>query len=81
MCDQAISSVPRRPDASRFAGCTFENHRECMEYPTIHGPCSWAHSAWQTLDCFAFATVSMAVMMVGALWVAGVIGFGKGGER
>ena len=52
-----------------------------MEYPTIHGPCSWAHPAWQTLDCFAFATVSMAVMMVGALWVAGVIGFGKGGER
>lgn len=59
-----------------FAGCTYENHRECEEFPTIHGPCSWAHSVWQTLGCFTFAAVSMAVMLFGALWVAGVIEFG-----
>lgn len=58
-----------------FAGCTFQNHRECVEYPTIHGPCSWTHSAWQTLGCFGFAAASMAVMMVGSLWVAGIIWF------
>lgn len=64
-----------------FAGCTVENHRECVEYPTIHGPCSWVHSAWETIGVFGFSAVSMAVMLVAGLWVSGVITFGTGGKR
>lgn len=64
-----------------FAGCAAVNHHECVEYPSIHGPCSWAHSAWQTLGCFVFAGASMAVLMVAAFWVAGIVSFGKRGEK
>jgi len=56
-----------------FAGCTFANHRECVEYPSIYGPCSWSHSAWQTAGIFAFSSISMTVLLAAALWVAGVI--------
>ncbi len=57
-----------------FAGCTVQNHRECVEYPGIFGPCSWPHSVWLTVGLFTFSAVSMAVMTVAALWVAGAFG-------
>lgn len=64
-----------------FGGCTVENHRECLEYPTIHGPCSWAHSAWQSVGVFGFSVVSMSVMLLAGLWVSGIVWFGKGSNR
>lgn len=55
-----------------FAGCTVMEHRQCEEFPSIHGPCSWPHSAWQASGFFAFSAVSTAALMVAGLWVAGV---------
>jgi hypothetical protein len=52
-----------------FGGCTAFDHGECVEYPSIHGPCSWQHSAWHTVSLFALSALSVAVFMLVMGWV------------
>jgi hypothetical protein len=55
-----------------FAGCTVENHRECVVAPSIFGPCSWQLAAWQATIIFAFSAASMGVVLLAYFWLVGV---------
>ena len=58
-----------------FAGCAAYDHKQCADFPSIFGPCSWARSLWEAAKTLAFSAASTALLMVASLWVCGLISF------
>lgn len=52
-----------------FAGCTMCDHQMCLEFISIRGPCSWAHSAWKACIIFASSAFITCALLGVTLWI------------
>jgi hypothetical protein len=58
-----------------FVGCAAFDHHQCVDFPSVFGPCSWWHSLWEAAKTLAIGCAGSAAMLVASLWVSGMISF------